>query len=49
MAAVLTIGGKMPAFRDVLESDEKLAAIAYFQSFWDDETYHQWEAMDGAL
>ena len=45
----LDYGGKMPAFRDVLESDEKLAAIAYFQSFWDDETYHQWEAMDGAL
>jgi len=41
-------GGKMPAFKDVLKKEEKLAAIAYFQDFWDDETYHQWEVMGGA-
>ena len=32
----------------VLENEEKLAAIAYFQNFWDDETYRQWEVMGGA-
>jgi len=41
------MGGKMPAFIDVLETDEKLAAVAYFQSFWDDETYQQWVQMGG--
>lgn len=41
------MGGKMPAFIDVLEQDEKLAAIAYFQSFWDDEIYQQWKQMGG--
>ena len=44
----LEYGGKMPACKDVLEKEEKLAAIAYFQDFWDDETYRQWEVMGGA-
>ena len=35
------------AFKNVLEKEEKLAAIAYFQNFWDDETYRQWEVMGG--
>ena len=41
------MGGKMPAFIDVLEQDEKLAAVAYFQSFWTDEIYQQWMQMGG--
>lgn len=41
------MGGKMPAFIDVLEQDEKLAAIAFFQSFWTDEIYQQWMQMGG--
>ena len=41
-------GGKMPSFKYVLGKEEKLAAIAYFQSFWDDETYRKWEVMGGA-
>ncbi len=41
------MGGKMPAFIDVLEQEEKLAAIAYFQSFWSDEIYQQWMQMGG--
>ena len=45
----LAYGGKMPAFKNVLEKEEKLAAIAYFQNFWDDETYRQWEVMGGVL
>ena len=43
----LALGGKMPAFGAVLNGEEKLAAIAYFQNFWDDETYRQWEVMGG--
>ena len=41
------MGGKMPAFIDVLEQSEKLAAVAYFQSFWTDEIYQQWMQMGG--
>ncbi len=41
------MGGKMPAFIDVLEDSEKLAAIAYFQNFWSDEIYQQWMQMGG--
>jgi len=41
------MGGKMPAFIDVLEQAEKLAAVAYFQSFWADDIYQQWMQMGG--
>jgi mono/diheme cytochrome c family protein len=41
------MGGKMPAFIDVLDQSEKEAAIAYFQSFWSDEIYQQWMQMGG--
>lgn len=41
-------GGKMPAFADILSAEQKLAAIAYFQSFWNDETYQQWQQMGGS-
>ena len=43
----LAFGGKMPAFGTILKGEDKLAAIAYFQNFWDDETYSQWEVMGG--
>ena len=35
-------GGKMPPFAEVLNEDEKLAAIAYFQSYWNEEIYLSW-------
>jgi mono/diheme cytochrome c family protein len=41
------LGGKMPAFESVLSQDERMAAIAYFQSFWSDDTYLDWEDMGG--
>jgi hypothetical protein len=37
----------MPSFKDRLNSDEQLAAIAYFQSFWADELYEQWAQRGG--
>ena len=40
-------GGQMPAFANVLEDEEKLSAIAYFQSFWSDEIYEQWVDIGG--
>ncbi len=40
-------GGKMPPFAGVLSDDEKMSAIAYFQSYWSDEIYAQWLQMGG--
>jgi len=39
------LGGHMPAFANRISDTEKLAAIAYFQSFWNDKTYENWEQM----
>jgi len=44
----VALGGKMPGFATVLDEDEKLAAIAYFQSLWGDEIYSKWLVMDGS-
>lgn len=40
-------GGKMPGFAAVLDEAQKLAAIAFFQSYWTDEIYAQWMQMGG--
>jgi hypothetical protein len=37
----------MPAFKDVLTAADIDAAIAYFQSKWDDEIYALWQERDG--
>ena len=42
------LGGQMPAFANRILDTEKLAAIAYFQSFWNDDIYGNWEQMGGA-
>lgn len=41
-------GGNMPGFENVLSEVDKLAAIAYFQSYWNDEIYAQWQKMGGS-
>ena len=41
------LGGQMPAFANRISDTEKLAAIAYFQSFWKDDIYGNWEQMGG--
>ncbi len=40
------LGGTMPPFGDKLSDSDKRAVIAYFQSFWSDETYQIWEQRD---
>lgn len=40
------VGGTMPAFGDSLSNEEKVAVIAYFQSFWDNKTYERWVDMN---
>lgn len=41
------LGGQMPGFAEQLDDDQKLAAIAFFQNFWSDETYANWQQMGG--
>ena len=36
--------GTMPAFADVLNAQEQLAVVAYFQSHWNDQTFRLWQA-----
>ena len=43
----VALGGRMPPFAEQLDDEQKLAAIAYFQSYWNDETYQQWLQMGG--
>ncbi|MDX1619054.1 MAG: cytochrome c [Balneolaceae bacterium] len=42
----IKLGGTMPAFGDSLSHGEVIAAIAYFQSFWDGQTYDRWIRMN---
>ena len=35
-------GGKMPAFKNKLSQDQKIAVVAYFQSFWPKDIYKKW-------
>ena len=47
---VIDAGGTalgMPGFSGQLNRQEKLAAIAFFQAYWSDETYAQWQQMGG--
>ena len=37
------LGGKMPAFKGVLNDEEIDSVIAYFQSQWSDRIYRTWE------
>ncbi len=40
-------GGVMPAFGSVLDADQRLAVVAYIQSWWTDEIYARWAEIDG--
>ena len=38
----VALGGSMPAFKEILAEEEKLAVIAFVQNLWNDETYQKW-------
>jgi len=38
----INIGGKMPAFKGVINDDGMIAVVAYFQHYWGDEIYDRW-------
>ena len=42
----IEFGGVMPGFAAVLDRDERLAIIAWFQSLWSDEIYERWRRID---
>lgn len=39
-------GGQMPAWEGKVSDEEILSMIAFFQSYWDEETYQQWLSID---
>ena len=43
----IQLGGVMPGFGGKLKEAEKLAAIAYVQSFWSDKIYDAWDERGG--
>ena len=43
----IPLGGSMPAFKDQLSKDEKLAVLAYIKSLWPDELYETWRERNG--
>ena len=43
----IPLGGKMPGFKEKLDDEDILAAIAYFQSYWPREIYMRWQQMGG--
>ena len=41
------LGGVMPAFEGILDEEQALTVIAYFQSTWPDDIYERWQTIDG--
>ena len=39
-------GGVMPGFGPVIQAEDRLAIIAWFQSGWPDDIYERWRAID---
>jgi len=42
----IAFGGVMPAFAHLLNAQERLSIIAYFQTWWTDEIYAKWAQID---
>ena len=42
----LVLTGVMPAFEGILDEEQALTVIAYFQSFWPDNIYERWQTVD---
>ena len=39
-------GGVMPGFAGVMDADERMATIAWFQSLWPDDIFLKWQEID---
>ncbi len=42
----LAIGGKMPGFKDKLNTQQIDSLLAYIQSLWSDDIYQSWKSRD---
>ena len=38
----IPLGGSMPAFKDVLSDEQKVAVLAYIKNLWPEELYEAW-------
>ena len=43
----IPLGGSMPAFKDILAEEEKVAVLIYIQSLWPEELYQVWKDRNG--
>ncbi len=43
----IPLGGTMPAFKDTLTDDQKIAVLVYIQSLWPEEIYAAWKKNNG--
>lgn len=43
----IPLGGTMPAFKDTLTEEEKMAVLAYIQSLWPEDIYKAWKQRNG--
>jgi mono/diheme cytochrome c family protein len=43
----IPLGGTMPAFKDTLTEDQKIAVLVYVQSLWPEEIYAAWKKNNG--
>jgi mono/diheme cytochrome c family protein len=43
----IPLGGTMPAFKDTLTEDQKIAVLVYIQSLWPKEIYAAWKKNNG--
>lgn len=43
----IPLGGTMPAFKDKLNQEEKLAVLTYIKSLWPEELYQSWKQRNG--
>jgi mono/diheme cytochrome c family protein len=43
----IPLGGSMPAFKDILTEEEKVAVLIYIQSLWPEELYQVWKDRNG--
>src|SRR5690554_4898651 len=42
----IPLGGTMPAFKSILNDEDRESVIAFIQSMWDDDIYNKWKKID---
>jgi mono/diheme cytochrome c family protein len=42
----IAFGGVMPGFAEVLNEEERMSIIAWFQGLWSDDVYERWQSIN---